>query len=166
MQGRLNLNAKDAASFELLSCVKLEEFQKLVDSAKKAIGDYDQLSIGDYLHGLNGDFGFIGVDDIPTIGQYLWIAGFKEHSEAFVKVMESYNVQGDINEQKASAGLPEFSFEESVLTFCKDYFGLHNFDISAIKVWEFVLAKKDVYVKRMFGRNMERIMMQKYKTKK
>lgn len=148
---------------EALASIKPKAYKRLMVEARKKLGEYDLMELGDYLHCMNGDFSCVGVqkDKLITLAQFLWTTGFKSHVDDFVKVLGSMVVSPNADEVRAKKGVPEFDFEHGTLIFCREYFGLHNFDITGIHVWEFVLAKKDAYAKQLFQRNYERIQANK-----
>lgn len=80
--------------------------------------------------------------------------------EAFMKefeaTMKQYFIPPTDDEERAMIGLPEVGIIESMLVFCRGYFGHKDFGESEkITLEEYLIAKKDTFTKQMFSKNME-----------
>ena len=51
-------------------------------------------------------------------------------------------------QRNISKKIPQLSFNENILIFCRDYFSLQNFEaVAKLKLFEFILARKAQYNK-------------------
>lgn len=166
MRVSINLNSREPKDFEALQYINDEEKAKLTERAVKVIGEFEQMQLGDFLHVMSGDLESMGINrEHPTVAQYLWVVALGEYVNTFVDAQKSLQMQQTEMEKKAGDGCPEFDFEQSVMLFCQEYFGWDNFDINRIQVWEYLLAKKNAYAKRLFQSNYDALLSKKYKTK-
>lgn len=170
MNKKIDILSPLAVYADILEYVSGKSRERLVRESVAHGGEFEAMRLGDFLHALNGDYSCIGLGGAEEWGrmmvwQYFWLIGFKEYVETFTQALKQTTIKETANETKAAAGLLPMSLEESVLTFCRDYFNLPNFDIDGLHVWEFMLAKKAAYNKVLFQRNYDKIMSQKMKSK-
>lgn len=162
----VNINSQAPDEFDKLQYLKEDDTATLTREAIKQIGEYEQMPLGDFLHVMNGDFECLGIDkDNPTVAEYLWALELAKYVDTFVQANKNMQVPQTDIERKAGEGCPEFTFEENVLIFCQEYFGWVDFDLNRVKVWEYLLAKKSEYAKRLFQKNYDGLIAKKYKQK-
>jgi len=93
--------------------------------------------------------------------------GFADYMENFSKMFERMTLRGTAEQQQAQMVCLRVGFEESVLVFLQDFFGLHSFkEAEDITVNEYLIAKKSAYNKAAFERKLNDIYKLKQKTKK
>jgi len=144
--------------------------KELKEAAEKDIGSCWDLTLREFFELSKGDFSCKGIDvkkpEELSVLQFYWCARFKDFVDEFAATLERLQAPQSIEAQKAAKSCLDVSFEESVVVFCREYFGLHNFaDAYTITLGEFVIAKKDSYNKTIFERSMAQIQEAKYKKK-
>lgn len=127
---------------------------EMIAAAVGLYGQFEQVRLADFLHFLNKDYSWF-VDDLNnvTIAQYYWLLGLRQYTEVFIKALDKMTIPMTDRERKHSNGCIDNTFEQGVLLFCRDYFGLPSFDIGDLRVWEFMLAKQNSYNREVFQRN-------------
>lgn len=143
-----------------------------VDDLKKAaerayVGMYE-LTFGQFLRISGGDFSeVLGDMSEPTVLQVYWAKRFRDFQKEFGDALKATQVQPTAEQTRASAGLPKQTFAESMLTFGRAYFGLHSFrEAENLTLGDLIIARRDSYINALYERRLQRIQMEKYKTKK
>lgn len=143
-----------------------------VDDLKKAserayVGMYE-LTFGQFLRISGGDFSeVLGDMSEPTVLQVYWAKRFQDFQKEFGDVLKATQVQPTPEQTRASAGLPKQTFAETMLTFGRSYFGLHSFrEAENLTLGDLIIARRDSYINALYERRLQRIQMDKYKTKK
>lgn len=124
--------------------------KELKRAAEAKYGDTWGITLGQFIEFSKGNFKSIGFDrerpDELTALQYFYIAAFKDMAEGFTKALEALRPPQTTEAEEAAKACKKMSFEESMLVFCRDYFGLHNFnDARSLQIADILLAKKDRY---------------------
>lgn len=159
------------ADFVIYEDVLTDESQKALQQAvKEAYIDYYDLTIKDLFDCLRGRFDVIGLqagkEQEATALQGLWVKGFSKWCEAFIKLIEGYALPQTIEAQQAAAKCLKMKFEESVLIFLREYFGLQSFKACyTLQVTDYIIAKRDAYNKAVFERQIAILTNQKMNKK-
>ncbi len=132
---------------------------------------YGELRIADFFGCMRCDFSVIGVDSSTwnnaTQAQYIWAMGFADYLDGFGKILERLTPSASPEQRQAQGVCLSVSFEESVLVFIRDYFGLRSFKAAEeLTINEYLIAKKDTYNKVTFERKLNDIYKLKQKAKK
>lgn len=137
----------------------------MTEAAEAQFGDYYALTLDALFELLNGDFSaMLGNTDDPTALQVAWAKGFAEFAKTLTDTLDGMTIKPDAVEVRAQAGTLKMSFQEGVLVFCRDYFGLPSFAAcGTLTVGDFLLAKKAAYNIAVAQRNMRTIQEQKFK---
>lgn len=111
---------------------------------------YGELRIGDFFDCMNAEYGVImhGKKDWNKCNnaQFLWAMGFAEYLRAFSKMIQRLQVPMSAEEKAAQGACLAVSFEESVLVFVQQYFGLPSFKAcQEVTINEYLIAKKQMY---------------------
>lgn len=147
------------------------ERKRLYDKAQEHIGiHYGELRIGDFFACLRCDFSVIGVRSTwnrATQAQYIWAMGFAEYMESLSKYLQGLTPPQTPEQIAAQGVCRKVDFEESVLVFCRSYFGLPSFRaVEDITVNEYIIAKKDRYNAAVYERKLNELYKLKQKQKK
>lgn len=146
----------------------------LTDESKKALreaavqqyGDYWTLTIDQLFDLMGGDYSHVGDLREPTALQAEWLEGLKDFIETLTKLLEKYTPPVQPEAKRASAGCLPMTMQESVLVFCRSYFGLPSFEaVGKLTIAEFLLARKDNYNNRLAQYNFDMMQRAKLKTK-
>ena len=171
MKLRINLRGDAAYLLPRWRYISDKEKSGLYERAQDALHlHYGELRIGDFFDCIRCDFSVIGVCSTwnnATQAQYIWAMGFADYMENFSKMFERMTLRGTAEQQQAQMVCLRVGFEESVLVFLQDFFGLHSFkEAEDITVNEYLIAKKSAYNKAAFERKLNDIYKLKQKTKK
>lgn len=130
---------------------------------------YGELNIGDFFDCLRCDFSVIGVCSTwnnATQAQYIWAMGFADYMDDFGKMLQRLTPPATAEQKQAQGVCMRVGFEESVLVFCREYFGLKSFkEVETLTLNEYLIAKKDAYNKAVFERKLNEIYKLKSKVK-
>lgn len=151
--------------------IKEEKRKVLTEKAQQHLGKhYGELRAGEFFACMRGDFSVV-VDTTTswakvTQAQYIWCMGFAEYLTQFGDMLARL-VPPMTAEQKAAAqSCLRVSFEESVLVFCQQFFGLHNLrEAEYITINEYLIAKRDRYNAAIFEKKLGDIQRLKAKAK-
>lgn len=133
----------------------------LYDRAQDYLGlHYGELCIGDFFDCMNAEYGVImnGKRDWNSCNnaQFLWAMGFAEYLKAFSKMMQRLQVPMSAEEKAAQSACVSVSFEESVLVFVQQYFGLPSFKACQdVTINEYLIAKKQAYNRAIVQRKID-----------
>lgn len=171
MKLRINLRGDAAYLLPRWRYISDKEKSGLYERVQDALHlHYGELRIGDFFDCIRCDFSVIGVCSTwnnATQAQYIWAMGFADYMENFSKMLERMTLRGTAEQQQAQMVCLRVGFEESVLVFLQDFFGLHSFkEAEDITVNEYLIAKKSAYNKAAFERKLNDIYKLKQKTKK
>ena len=152
--------------------VDKEQQSALMDIAERELGVMWQLKLKDFFGCVYGDFSVINVtketkDNEVTALQYVWCLRFSEFVTQLTELLEKLVIPDTAESKQAQSGLVHLSFEESVYTFCQEYFHLQSFNAAdTLTVHEYLLARTGSYNKAMYQRNLAKITERAMKTKR
>ena len=136
-----------------------EEVRKIEDAAVQlrfgADGFYS-MTIGDFFSILSGDSALLtkGMETDTVFAVYLAKA-FASFVDFFINKLKALTLPPTPESMRASQGCLDVGFDESVYVFCREYFNLHTFaDVEALKVADYIMARKDAYNRAVMERNM------------
>lgn len=150
------------------NCLTDESEKELSKAVFSVFPPYLSLSIHELFQCLRGDFSIIKYDESKEITafQAFWIKHFQTWLEDFVAMIERYNIPPTGAQKRASEKCLKQKFEESVLIFCREYFGLHSFKaVYDLPITDYILAKRDSYNKAVYERALAEYTAQQYKVK-
>jgi hypothetical protein len=97
----------------------------------------------------------------------VWCLRFSEFVTQLTELLEKLVIPDTAESKQAQSGLVHLSFEESVYTFCQEYFHLQSFNAAdTLTVQEYLLARTGSYNKAMYQRNLAKITERAMKTKR
>lgn len=152
---KIDLTKRHAENFEVCSVLTDESKREVKEEAVKVIGkEFWDLTVSEFLRLKKRDLSVIGISSMSdiTTAQFYWIEGFGEWCQnEFMPALKACTVRMKPIARKAAEKAPQMSFEEGLLIFGREYFGLHSFaEAEALKLSDIWLAKRDSYAKGMF----------------
>lgn len=139
--------------------VKPEAVQKIFESAEEKFGKMYDLEFGTFWQCSNDNFAeVLGNMSEPTVLQVYWKKRFEKFVEEFAGALKAMTLTQTAEEIQAAEGLLKVSWDEAILVFVRDYFGLHSFkDAERITMGEILIAKRAVYNREKFQRKLAKI---------
>lgn len=139
--------------------VKPEAVRKIFESAEEKFGKMYDLEFGTFWQCSNDNFAeVLGNMSEPTVLQVYWKKRFEKFVEEFAGALKSMTLTQTAEEIQAAEGLLKVSWDEAILVFVRDYFGLHSFkDAERITMGEILIAKRAVYNREKFQRKLAKI---------
>lgn len=147
--------------------IKDESVQAIYDAAEEQFGKMYDLEFHAFWQCSNGDFTeILGDASDPTVLQVYWAKRFAKFVEEFANALKQMTLPQSPEEMRAAQGLLKISWDEALLTFTREYFGLHSFrEAERITMGEILIAKRATYNRDKFQRQMAKIQTQKMKKK-
>lgn len=139
--------------------VKPEAVQKIFEGAEEKFGKMYDLEFGTFWQCSNDNFAeVLGDMNEPTVLQVYWKKRFEKFVEEFAGALKAMTLTQTAEEIQAADGLLKVSWDEAILVFVRDYFGLHSFkDAERITMGEILIAKRAVYNREKFQRKLAKI---------
>ena len=139
--------------------VKPKAVQRIFESAEEKFGKMYDLEFGTFWQCSNENFAeVLGGMSEPTVLQVYWKKLFEKFVEEFAGAMKAMTLTQTAEEIQAAEGLLKISWDEAILVFVRDYFGLHSFkDAERITMGEILIAKRAVYNREKFQRKLAKI---------
>lgn len=156
--------------FAAIASVEKYITEKSADALKKAAEDefgsmYD-LTFGQFWACSNGDFSILGDLAIPTVLQVYWKKRFEDFVNEFADALKKLTLPQKPDEARASQGLVKISWDEGILVFVQQWFGLKSYkEAEQITMGEILIAKRAQYNRDKFQRQMSEIQMSKIRKK-
>lgn len=161
----------------LLDALTKESRARLIEAANEFVynknrrqhpHDFWEMTFDQFVDCEAGDFLCVGIDPIDmTIAEYMWVCGFAEFVEKFGKALEKLTPKATADERQANSVCLPTTFDEAMMVFLRDYFGLRSFDeCGKITLSQLLVAKKSEYNKIMYGRKMAEIQRKRLKNVK
>lgn len=166
---QINLKHSAVEVIGLYPKLSADSKKRLQVQACKMYGEYMALRIGDFIACTRGDFSHIDCtdDERLTAGQYVWLIGFSEFCEDFLRKLKNLTPPMSETERQASAKCLKTTLAESMLVESRRYFGLHSFsDAENITLGEYLIARKDTYNGKVFAMAQQAIIKQRQKTRR
>lgn len=139
-------------TFEAGEMERLRKTATLVNIGKDG---FYSMTIGDLLRCMDGDFSPLMKHDGTTVFDVYCIKDFSVFCDQFVKMVDSLTLKPTADDSKNARGTKKLTFAESLLIFCRRYFGLHSFaDVERLTLADYVIAKKDDYNEQVINRNI------------
>lgn len=150
---------------------KLICFPEILEKAKAEITDTVPLSVFDFFGMTVAEFLQLQEKTLPkkvtkflsrrkaTFFDYVKITNtFEQGMKAFERIVEDTIIPLSAEEEAAQNGLASITTEEAMLTFLRDYFGLHNLsDAQTISLYEYCTARKVAFNSAKFQKNLIQI---------
>ena len=150
---------------------KLICFPEILEKAKEQIKDTVPLSVFDFFGMTVAEFLQLQEKTLPkkvtdflgrrkaTFFDYVKITNtFEQGMKAFERIVEDTIIPLSAEEEAAQNGLATITTEEAMLTFLRDYFGLHNLsDAQGISLYEYCTARKIAFNSAKFQKNLIQI---------
>lgn len=139
--------------------VKPKAVQRIFESAEEKFGKMYDLEFGTFWQCSNENFAeVLGDMSEPTVLQVYWKKRFEKFVEEFAGALKAMTLTQTAEEIQAADGLLKISWDEAILVFVRDYFGLHSFkDAERITMGEILIAKRAVYNREKFQRKLAKI---------
>ena len=133
--------------------------QGLFESAEEKFGKMYDLEFGTFWQCSNDNFEeVLGDMSEPTVLQVYWKKRFEKFVEEFAAALKAMTLTQTAEEIQAAEGLLKISWDEAILVFVRDYFGLHSFkDAERITMGEILIAKRATYNREKFQRKLAKI---------
>lgn len=133
--------------------------QGLFESAEEKFGKMYDLEFGTFWQCSNDNFEeVLGDMSEPTVLQVYWKKRFEKFVEEFAATLKAMTLTQTAEEIQAAEGLLKISWDEAILVFVRDYFGLHSFkDAERITMGEVLIAKRATYNREKFQRKLAKI---------
>lgn len=133
--------------------------QGLFESAEEKFGKMYDLEFGTFWQCSNDNFEeVLGNMSEPTVLQVYWKKLFEKFVEEFAATLKAMTLTQTAEEIQAAEGLLKISWDEAILVFVRDYFGLHSFkDAERITMGEILIAKRATYNREKFQRKLAKI---------
>lgn len=149
-------------------CFTDKSIEELKAAAVKHFGSFYDLTFEAFHECSDGDYTkTLGDISDPTVLQVYWIKAFSDFVKLFVEQLSKLQVPQTADEKKAASNLLQVNWDEGMLVFIRNYFGLKSFkEAEQISMGEILIAKRAQYNSDLFQRRMNNIQMQKYKLKK
>lgn len=162
---RIDKETKYFAVAPLLRCLPTEKIKEIEQKAVECVLGADGfmgLTIGQLIRLMNSDItAIIGTKDPNeiTVFDYYTINQIRTFVDDYIGKLEGLNPIPTNEERAAQKICLKVSAAEGFLLFAREYFGLHSFsDAEKVTLADFLIAKKDVYNKAMYQRELNRIM--------
>ena len=141
--------------------------QGLFESAEEKFGKMYDLEFGTFWQCSNDNFeDVLGNMSEPTVLQVYWKKRFEKFVEEFAATLKAMTLTQTAEEIQAAEGLLKISWDEAILVFVRDYFGLHSFkDAERITMGEILIAKRATYNREKFQRKLAKIQTAKLRKK-
>lgn len=164
---RVKITAKASRYADYIALLDDESKARLLTAAKKVVGDYWDLTLGELIALSEGNLACKVKDPKdPTLAEWSWMDGLPEWLDGFVKSINNLTPKQTADEQAAAKNCLPTSWSEGLLIFARNYFGLPSFDAAeSIKVGELLIAKKDRYNEVMMARGMAEVQKAKMRKK-
>lgn len=140
--------------------------EALKEAAEKVFGSMYDLTFAQFWACSNGDFSILGNTSEPTVLQVYWKKRFDEFVNEFAEALKKLTIPQTPEETRASQGLIKVGWDEGILVFVQQWFGLHSYkEAEQITLGEILIAKRAAYNRDKFQRQMSSIQMSKFKKK-
>lgn len=119
-------------------------------------GGFYEMTLGDFLDAAeHDDISVLQDCNGETVFDVYRATAFSLWVNELIALLEGYNIKPTAKQVAAAGACKTISFEESVYFFCREYFGLQNFDdVRKLKVVDYILARKETYNRLMMERNL------------
>lgn len=135
-------------------------------AAEQVFGSMYDLTFTEFWACSNGDFSILGDISNPTVFQVYWQKRFEQFVKEFAEALKRLTIAQTPEEAQASQGLVKVTWDEGILTFLQQWFGLHNYkEAEQITIGEILIAKRAAYNREKFQRQMSKIQMSKLNKK-
>lgn len=154
--------------FEPVEKYVTEQTKKgLFESAEKMYGKMYDLEFGEFWECSHENFDeILGDMSEPTVLQVYWKKRFVMFVEEFAKQLKSMVLPQTAEEVRAAEGLLKVEWDEAILVFVCEYFGLHSFkEAERITMGEILIAKRATYNRDKFQRSLAKIQTAKLNKK-
>ena len=103
---------------------------------------------------------------MPTVLQVYWKRRFEDFVNEFAEALKKLTIPQSPEEAQAAQGLIKVGWDESILVFAQQWFGLHSYkEAEQLTIGEILIAKRAQYNREKFQRQMSQIQMSKFKKK-
>lgn len=158
----MELKLTDKITPEQIEYIDLltEKSRKALFSASADIfGQYWNMTLQAFFECSTGQFNNIFHNSTysitPTIGEYVWMVGFKEFLDEFEQTMKGLTIEQTANEKEAQSAMLPITLEEGMRIFCQKYFGLPSFKATdTLTMEEYLIARKADYNSAAFERKL------------
>ena len=143
-----------------------EQKSALMAAAEQVFGSMYDLTFAEFWACSNGDFSILGDISNPTVFQVYWQKRFEQFVKEFAEALKRLTIAQTPEEAQASQGLVKVTWDEGILTFLQQWFGLRSYkEAEQITIGEILIAKRAAYNREKFQRQMSKIQMSKLNKK-
>ncbi len=149
-----HMKMRDFAHYEAVLCDGEADRLKAA-AVRDMYGDdgFYAMTLGDFFAVMGGDIRPLGADG--TVFATYRVRAFADFVDTFIRSLSQLTLQPTPEQVRHSSGTIPCRFDESVLVFCRSYFGLHGFEeVERLKVADLLLAKKDAFNQAVVERNI------------
>lgn len=144
-------------TLRLLDVITDESKAQALSAARELYGNYDDLTLLQFLQLTEGDYTVIGIESKERImvGQLLWLQGFADFCKTFSALCNRMQVPESPESRAAHNGEMPLSTREGMLIFARSYFGFRTFEEAAntVTVSEYIVARKDTFNTAIYNKN-------------
>lgn len=163
---RITKNTKYWRIERLEPYLKEESKHELMAAAEKEFGSMYDLTFAEFWECSSGNFSRLGDTSNPTVLQVYWYKRFKDFVNEFANTLKKLVIQQTPEETQASQGLIKVSWDEAILVFVQQWFGLKSYkEAEQITIGEILIAKRAAYNRDKFSRQIGKIQMSKLNKK-
>lgn len=147
--------------------VSKSSVQRIYEAAEQKFGNMYNLEFGSFWECANGNYSeVLGDISEPTVLQVYWKKRFEKFIEEFAAQLKSMILPQTSEEIQASEGLLKIGWDEGMLVFVREFFGLHSFkEAERITIGEILIAKRAAYNRDKFQRKLSKIQTEKLRKK-
>lgn len=147
--------------------VSKSSVQGIYEAAEQKFGNMYNLEFGSFWECANGNYSeVLGDISEPTVLQVYWKKRFEKFVEEFAAQLKSMILPQTSEEIQASEGLLKIGWDEGMLVFVREFFGLHSFkEAERITIGEILIAKRAAYNRDKFQRKLSKIQTEKLRKK-
>lgn len=139
---------------------------RLKELAQENYGKYMTLTIAEFFGLTGGNYELLGDIQDPSVLQVYWLRGFADFVKDFTNTCTRLTIPQTPEEEQAESGCVKLQPQEAVLLFLQDFYGLHYMrEAEQMTIFDYILARKGAYNRRLTQRNWENIQRQKLKAK-
>lgn len=147
--------------------VSKSSIQGIYEAAEQKFGKMYNLEFGSFWECANGNYSeVLGDISEPTVLQVYWKKRFEKFIEEFAAQLKSMILPQTSEEIQAAEGLLKIGWDEGMLVFVREFFGLHSFkEAERITIGEILIAKRAAYNRDKFQRKLSKIQTEKLRKK-
>lgn len=154
---RLASDTKWADFFQFADTMAEGEAQRIGEAAAKARfgdGGFFDMTLGDFMRASGGDLTALWTDNGESVFDVYASEAFAAFIESLTDTLRKMTLQPTAEDKAMARGTLEMTFNEDIYYTCRGYFALRSFgEVDALRVYDYIMAKKDMYNQAVIQRN-------------